>query len=36
MVGLNVRDQRIFGDVLSFMSKVEQQIELEKLSIPVD
>jgi hypothetical protein len=36
MVGLNVRNQRIFGQVLFFMGKVEQQIEMEKLSIPVD
>ena len=36
MVGFNVRDQRILGHVLFFMSKVEQQIEMEKLSIPVD
>jgi hypothetical protein len=36
MVGLNVRKQRILGDVLLFMSKVKQQIETQKLSTTVD
>jgi hypothetical protein len=36
MVGVNVRDQGKLGRVLFFISQVEQQIEIEKLSIPVD
>jgi hypothetical protein len=36
MVRFNMGNQRILGHVLLFMSKVKHQIEMQKLSTPVD